>query len=109
VQPSLAVLRDGMVVLSGGRPGLYAWFNLDGTGKDWQRIDMKAHHNAAVPKEPITRNDHTSSYTEVVALGDGELLYIYDRIPFSWGQIPRDSAETNSVWVVRLNVERTRK
>ena len=108
VQPSLAVLRDGMVVLSGGRPGLYAWVNQDGTGQDWQRLDIRAHHNATVPKEPILRNDQSSSYTEVVRVGENELLYIYDRIPFGWGTIPRDSKETNSVWVVRLRVDRAK-
>jgi hypothetical protein len=102
VQPSLAVLKDGMLVISGGRPGLFAWFNPEGTGRDWQSLDIRAHHNAYVPKEPILRNDQTSSYTEVVAVGDNELVYIYDRIPFGWGKIPRESTETNSVWVIRL-------
>lgn len=106
VQPSLAVLRDGLLVLSGGRPGLYAWVNRDGTGRDWQRLDIRADHNVSVPKEPILRNDQSSSYTEVVSVGDNELVYIYDRIPFGWGMIPRDSPETNSVWVVRLRVDR---
>jgi hypothetical protein len=35
------------------------------------------------------------------------LLYIYDRIPFGWNAIPADSAETNSVWVVRVALGRT--
>jgi hypothetical protein len=104
VQPSLAVLQDGTVVLSGGRPGLYAWFNIDGRGKDWQRIDIRAHHNACRPKEPINRDEHSSSYTEVVAVGDKEFLYIYDRIPCGWSVIPPGSSETNSIWVVRLSL-----
>jgi hypothetical protein len=109
VQPSLAVLQDGTVVLSGGRPGLYAWFNLDGSGQDWQRVDIRAHHNACHPKEPITRDDHSSSYTEVVAVGDKELLFIYDRIPSGWSAIPPGSTETNTIWVVCQSLERTQK
>jgi len=112
VQPSLAVMKDGMVVLSGGRPGLYAWFNLDGTGNDWQRVDVLANHNACIPREKISNpaaGGNTSSYTEVVVLDDSHLLYIYDRIPRGWHRIPAGSPETNSVWVVRLSVERTRK
>ena len=35
VEPSLVVLNDGTVALSGGRPGLALWFNTDGTGKGW--------------------------------------------------------------------------
>jgi hypothetical protein len=109
VQPSLAVLKDGLVVLSGGRPNLYAWFDPDGDGKDWQRLPIHEHHNARRPQEPIDKPGHTSAYTEVVALDDTHLLYIYDRIPHGWGSIPKDSPDTNSVWVVRLTVERTGK
>jgi hypothetical protein len=106
VQPSLAVLEDGLVALSGGRPGLFVWFNTDGTGKAWQRIDLLAHHNACRPKEPIDQPGHTSSYTEVVALDATHLLCIYDRVPFGWSPVPKDSPETNSLWVVRLEVQR---
>jgi hypothetical protein len=115
VSPSLAVIKDGTVVLSGGRPGLYAWFSTDGAGKDWQRLDMMAHHNAFVPKDPMNEvfdKEHaiaslrTSAYTEVISLDDTHLLYIYDRIPNGWYPIPKDSSETNSVWVVRMTVRR---
>ncbi|HJT75857.1 MAG TPA: sialidase family protein [Gemmataceae bacterium] len=112
VQPSLAVLSGGMVILSGGRPGIFAWVNADGSGKDWQRVDLAANHNACRPKDPITNSaagGNTSSYTEVVALDGSHLLCIYDRLPFGWHAIPKDSAETNSVWVVRLTVEKGRR
>jgi hypothetical protein len=105
VSPSLAVMKNGTVVLSGGRPGLYAWFNTDGTGKDWQRVDMMAHHNAFAPKDAMNE-DRTSAYTEVTTLDDTHLLYIYDRIPDGWSPIPKDSPETNSVWVVRMTIGR---
>jgi hypothetical protein len=104
VQPSLAVLKDGTVVLSGGRPGLFAWFNRDGTGRAWREVDIQAHHNRCQPKEPIEKANHTSSYTEVIALDESNLLYVYDRIPHGWAAIPKDSADTNSVWVVRLTL-----
>jgi hypothetical protein len=104
VQPSLAVLKDGPVVLSGGRPGLYLWFNRAGDGKGWQRVDLLAHHNACRPAEPIKDPGKTSAYTEVMALDEAHLLCIYDRIPSGWAAIPKDSSETNSVWVVRVSV-----
>jgi hypothetical protein len=107
VQPSLAVLKDGTVVLSGGRPSIYLWFNPDGTGKDWQRVDLEPHHDACHSKESV--HNATSSYTEVVAVGDRELLCIYDRIPKGWHAIPKDSPETNSNWVVRITVEKSKK
>jgi len=106
VQPSLAVMDDGMVVLSGGRPGLYLWFNADGTGKDWERIDFQPNHNEYCPDDHIAAPGNTSSYTEVVALDDKNLLCIYDRVPHSWNAIPPESTDTNSVWVIRITVEK---
>ena len=106
VQPSLAVLKDGTIILSGGRPGLYLWVDLEGKAKAWQRVDLLAHHNAAVPKEKIPEAKNTSAYTEVVALDDQTVAVVYDRIPHSWSAIPRGSTDTNSVWVVRARLER---
>ncbi len=106
VQPSLAVLPDGLVALSGGRPGLFLWLNADGMAATWQRLDVLTNHNTHRPDEPISGPGNTSSYTEVVALDDAHLLYIYDRIPNGWKAIAADSPETNSVWVVRVTLER---
>jgi hypothetical protein len=117
VSPSLAVVKDGAVVLSGGRPGLYAWFNADGRGKDWQSVDLMAHHDAFASKDPMyekwdknaarpLQTLRTSAYTEIVTLDDTHVLCIYDRIPNGWYPIPKDSQETNSVWVVRMTLRR---
>ena len=115
VQPSLAMLKDNMLALSGGRPGVYLWINKEGDGKDWQKVNILANHNKFRPDEPIAmRQWKTSSYTEVVALDDRHLLLIYDRTPHGishddgWKDIPDDSPETNSVWVVRATVEKTK-
>lgn len=82
VEPSLAVMADGSVVLSGGRPELYLWFNNDGKGKDWQAINTFNHHNQLVRDEErfdrSKRLGGTSSYTEVIAVDASNLLYIYD-------------------------------
>lgn len=104
VQPSLAVMKDGTVALSGGRPGIFVWINGDGTGKDWQAVDVQAHHNTCIPAEQI---GGTSSYTELIPLDEHHLLAIYDRIPHGWSRIPETSRETNSVWVVRVGLSRT--
>ncbi len=114
VQPSLALLKDGMVALSGGRRGLFLWVNRDGTGRDWQQIDVRANHNEFLSDEPIKGDWKTSSYTEIVALDDTHLLYIYDRTPQGiaheegdgWKDFPDDVPETNSVWVVHVTVEK---
>ncbi len=124
VEPRLDTLSDGIVALSGGRPGIYVWFNTDGTGERWQAVDIIAHHNARCPAdviEPDIRNGgwkaldamlrdgdrgFTSAYTELVALDDTNLLLIYDRVGLGWHAIPDESDETNSVWVVKLSVTR---
>jgi hypothetical protein len=108
VEPSLLVMRDRTVVLSGGRPGLFLGIDQDGNGSHWETIDVAAHHNACRPGEPILRSEHTSAYTELVALDERAALLIYDRIPHGWRAIPKDSADTNTVWVVRLEMSERR-
>ena len=111
VQPSLDVMDDGTVALSGGRPGLYLWLNADGSGQDWQQIDILAHHNSCHPGEPVIYSEdlsrqQTTAYTEVVAVDENTLLYMYDRAPNGWRRIPEEMDDTNSVWLVRATVER---
>ena len=112
VQPSLAQLPDGTLALSGGRPGLHLWLNTDGSAQRWQGIDMLAHHNACHPNEtiaPSPEHNHqqqTSAYTEVIAVDDHHFLYLYDRLANGWHAIPEEMADTNSVWLVRVTVER---
>ncbi len=124
VEPSLATVAGGAVMLSGGRPGTFAWLNLAGDGRNWQPIDIIDHHNACVgPAERIRcdaptawapaadlirhgQRGFTSSYTELLALDDTHLLMIYDRLGLGWHAIPTDLDETNSLWVVRMTVER---
>jgi len=125
VEPSLAVLADGTLALSGGRPGVSVWFSRDGAGEDWQGIDIVAVHNTACAPadriEPDTRKawtgveemrrtgatGFTSSYTELTVLDERTLLLIYDRIGYGWHPIPDDADETKSVWVMRLTAINT--
>ena len=111
VQPSLAVMEDGAVALSGGRPGLFLWLNADGSGQDWQQIDILAHHNSCHSGEPVIYSEdlsrqQTTAYTEVVAVDENTLLYMYYRAPNGWRRIPEKMDDTNSVWLVRATVER---
>lgn len=114
VAPSLAVMKNGVIVLSGGRKDLDLWVNVDGTGKDWQHIDMLAHHNKYVPKEPIVTTNtgdttQTTSYTTVLALDDTHLLLIYDRMPRAWSlpnPPPATGPNSDSNWAVRVTIEK---
>jgi len=106
VQPSLAVMKDGGLVLTGGRPGIFAWLNRDGTGKDWLQVDLQSHHNKHQPDDAITAADKTTSYTEVEPLDDHSVIVIYDRIANGWNAIPKGSKDTNSIWVVKVSWKR---
>ena len=110
VEPSLATIPDGPIVLSGGRPGIWLWINKEGNGVKWSKIDMVSHHNKCLPEEPIVFSANfakqmSSCYTEIVYLGDGIFLLVYDRIPHGWAPIPPDSKDTNSVWVVQIKIK----
>jgi len=105
VQPSLQVMANGTVLLSGGRPGLYLWLNIDGSGRDWKEVDLLSHHNAHRSDEPIDRPDHTTSYTEIVVLDETHVLFLYDRVPHGWTAIPAGNTDTNSIWVVCVTLE----
>ena len=108
VCPYLLVNGDGVVVLSGGRPGLYLWINIDGTGKDWQKIDLADVHNTCELNEAIG-GPHTTAYTHMQWIDGTHLLYVYDRVPFGWGTIPASSTETNSIWVFRITIEKSQQ
>ena len=108
VQPSIAIMKDGTLVLTGGRPGVFAWINTSGDGGDWLQVDLLGNHNKQHSEERIsvggafTLAEQTTSYTEVVPLDEQSVLVMYDRIPHGWSAIPRDSQDTNSIWVVKL-------
>ncbi|MCS7167292.1 MAG: hypothetical protein RMI91_11515 [Gemmatales bacterium] len=98
-----------MLLLSGGRPGLFLWLNRAGDVRRWDRLDLQAHHNQWVKTDPIIKaqpafDSNTSSYTEVRMLDQRSFVVIYDRLAHGWRAIPPDSTETNSIWVVRGTV-----
>ncbi|MGH7137295.1 MAG: sialidase family protein, partial [Pirellulales bacterium] len=76
VEPNLAVLKDGAVLLAGGRPGAKLWLNQDGTGKDWQEVDMIKHRYKY--QSESTKNGDTTGYNKIALLDDTHLLYVYD-------------------------------
>jgi len=132
VDPRLAVVEDGTVVLSGGRPGVLLWFSPDGTGKDWQVIDLVDHHNAFHPSDRMARYSSapggafyangggSTGYTEVATLDDSHVLCLYDKSPLSSAAemhgemlapakatVSSDARDTWSVWAVRATLAKT--
>ena len=92
---SLAVMSDGKVVLSGGRPGLVLMGQCRRLGQGLATRRYPAHHNATHPEEPIS-NRATRPPTRKSSLDDTHLIYMYDRIPHSWRAIPKGSADTRT-------------
>lgn len=119
VQPSLVTLPNGTVSLSGGRPGLFLWLNAAGDGVTWEQLDLRKNHNSSTPADYIHESEditpktpfhhyrhETSSYTQTIALDETHLLVVYDRGPHGGEKIEKISPETNSLWVVRVEVRR---
>jgi hypothetical protein len=108
VDPRVEMMADGTLALAGGRPGLDLWLNFDGTGMNWDPIDIRTIHNAEVPNEQITldykANATTTSYMKVQPLDDSHLLLMYDRVPCGWDPIPAGSTETNSIWAMQVTI-----
>lgn len=103
--PCVRIMKDGLVILSCGGPGMELWFNLAGDGKAWQTVPLWSHHNNCLPQQGIKLS---SVYTQLAVLDDTHLLCIYDSI--NHGHEPDikkiDPNGGDSVWVVRITIER---
>jgi hypothetical protein len=76
---------------------------------DHEQLCRRAHQNVHLHDRLVGRRRENlvgaaSAYTEILALDDMRALVIYDRIPHGWKAIPKDSADTNSMWVMRLTL-----
>lgn len=74
VLPWLKLLRNGILVLSSGRPGVQIRFSLDGTGKLWTTpVDMLPFMNS---NGSYTR-DVSCGYTSIMEAGDNSFYLVY--------------------------------
>ena len=104
VKPRLRVTSKGLLVLTGGRPGIDLWASND-KGKSWTRFNIAAEHNrllkAAGADKSLLFNEQvvnitspfqkraqpepqTSSYTGLAEAADGAMVVSYDRICNGW-------------------------
>jgi len=117
VEPQLVRLENGLILLSGGRPGLFLWVCADGEGKRWERVNLAAHHNETVADaalhyadglakgEDCPESGQTTSYTGMVAIGPNEVLISYDRLANAWHGAPGPWGETDAVFCVRVKAQ----
>lgn len=115
VEPQLVRLDNGLILLSGGRPGLYLWVCSDGEGKRWERFNLASHHNACRPEEALRYPDAfcagqdsslSTSYTGMMKVGPNEVLLSYDRLANGWHGAPGPWGQADMVFTVRVQVER---
>jgi len=104
VAPQLCKLRNGVLLLATGRPGLFLWLSADPRGQAWQSIDLMAHHNATVERWPMTA-EQTTAYTAMVEVSPNRAFLVYDRAPFGWGAVPAESGERSQIWMVEVSCE----
>jgi hypothetical protein len=95
VQPDLALLPNGILACSFGRPANKIAFSTDGRGETW-----------TAATEITDRWQPTTGYTGLRAVGPDRLLLVYDHIPgVNWDKRGTPGA-TNEIWGVFIDVKR---
>ncbi len=118
VEPQLLRLANGLILLTGGRPGLFLWVCADGEGERWQRVNLGEHHNALMEDGSLHYSDQfcegkrkcepnqSTCYTDMIATGDNEALVCYDRLGNGWDGAPGPWGEEDVVFCVRVRADR---
>ena len=124
VKPRLRVMRQtGIVVLTGGRPGINLWASAD-EGVSWERFNLAKVHNGLVANTSLQYDaqvvnasgprDHTalptpqtSSYTGLVEADDGALVVSYDRIANGWHGPPGAWGAADTLFTVRVSLSKS--
>jgi hypothetical protein len=94
VAPHLRLLSNGILACTYGRPGpVTIMFSLDG-GKKWTNVT------------PIFKGMSTR-YTDLIEVRPGEVLVVYDSVPYGWGNIPAsDRVSKNTIYVTFVEVRK---
>jgi len=120
VEPQLLRLGNGVLVLSGGRPGLYVWVCTDERGEAWQRFALAEHHNRLTRDKALryaegfcngeaTDPPQSTSYTGLIAAGPDSVLVCYDRLANGWQGAPGPWGTEDAVFCVRLTIAAERR
>ena len=95
VAPRLHRLSNGVLALITGRPGPVALrFNADGLGEHW-----------SPPLELF--KEMSSRYSDFAEISPGQLLVVYDSIPYGWKPIPMPDRDTrNTIYGTFIDVRK---
>lgn len=119
VEPQLVCLENGVLLLSGGRTGLFLWVCPEGDGRRWHRLNLAEHHNAGVADQGMRfpeafcaaqgESGLSTSYTGMAAIGPDEVLLSYDRLANGWHGAPGPWGQHDAVFTMRLRVHREQR
>jgi hypothetical protein len=102
-------LKNEIIALSTGRPGIRLWLSTDPRGTTWQDVDIVEHHNRWAPDSSYRIGSYgedrsqTTSYTELVEVAPNRLLLVYDR---GAKPAPVDENDLTRIFVLPIEVER---
>ncbi|MBM3264685.1 MAG: exo-alpha-sialidase [candidate division Zixibacteria bacterium] len=118
VEPQIARLDNGLMVLSSGRPGLFLWVCTDEVGNQWERINLAEHHNAHLADSSLHYNDafcageevfrpyQSTSYTGMIRSGADQVLISYERTANGWDGAPGPYGDTDAAFCIRVRARR---
>eukprot|EP00041_Stephanoeca_diplocostata_P023748 m.589619 g.589619 ORF g.589619 m.589619 type:complete len:462 (+) comp22372_c0_seq3:80-1465(+) len=112
-----------VLLLSGGRPGIFLWVSTDG-GMTWDGHNIAEVHNAKLngtghnadwmysaavvnvtsPKDARANPPQTSSYTGLTVAEDGAVVLSYDRLANGWSGPPGKWGACDSLFSMRMHV-----
>ena len=113
VSPRLATLPNGLMVISSGRVGLFAWVSQD-SAKTWASWNLAVHHNSYFTdphkrySEAFVRGSGdtvlSTSYTSMIVLPgrSDTVLVCYDRLGNGWDPAPGPYGPFTAVYCTRL-------
>ena len=112
VEPRLLQIKNGLTLLSTGRPGVHLWLTDNPKGDTWQDVDLVKLHNewASDPTYKIRNIDglpwsswQTTGYTAMVEISPNRVLLVYDRSAKPW---PQNNNDLTRIFVVPIQVDR---
>lgn len=118
VEPILLSLENGLILLAGGRWGIFLWVCTDGAGESWQPVNLAAHHNQCLADPSLRYGEETvraeveppvhqtTSYNSLAAVGPDEALICYDWLARGWQGGPNEAGDLDKVFAVRARIIR---
>jgi len=103
VAPQICRFTEDTLLLVTGRPGLFIWGNSALGDGNWGSFDLMEYHNENTEEWKMDARQ-TSAYIDIVSIGPGRAMIVYDRSPFGWKSVPKDSGDQSQIWLVEVTL-----